>query len=199
MMRTKLTGVKFAAIILLLAVTGNVLAAGYQMLPEAYIANESAAISLNQDALKATPLSSTLRMKKNDGSLSGGVYWDFDAYTIRDYNYLKLRDLACMLDRTPKYFSIDWDGKSNVIALTSGKSYQRIGGELIGKGKEVKQTSSSTAKIMLDGVELDVNGYNIDGNNYYRLRDIAQAMSFYISWDPELGIIVDPYSEYALE
>lgn len=41
----------------------------------------------------------------------------------------------------------------------------------------------STAKIMVDNQPAVVQGYNIDGSNYYKLRDLAKTLDFGLSWD----------------
>jgi len=37
----------------------------------------------------------------------------FDAYNISRNNYFKLRDLAFVLNNSPKMFSVAWDGENN--------------------------------------------------------------------------------------
>ena len=58
----------------------------------------------------------------------------FDAYNINDNNYFKLRDIAFVLSGTAKQFNVDWDDEANAISLTSGASYNAVGGEMEGKG-----------------------------------------------------------------
>ena len=41
----------------------------------------------------------------------------------------------------------------------------------------------TSAKVYLNGEELPITAYNIDGNNYFKLRDIAKEINFGITWD----------------
>ena len=38
-------------------------------------------------------------------------------------------------------------------------------------------------------------GYNIDGNNFLRLRDIGKLFNFYVGWDNN-SVIINSGSEY---
>ena len=46
-----------------------------------------------------------------------------------------------------------------------------------------------TAKVYINGSEVNVEAYNIDGMNYYKLRDIAKAVDFGVAWSEELNSI----------
>jgi len=42
-----------------------------------------------------------------------------------------------------------------------------------------------------------MKAYNIGGNNYFMLRDIASALDFDVDWDPAAGnIIIEPDKPY---
>ncbi|MCL1974834.1 MAG: hypothetical protein FWG61_01570 [Firmicutes bacterium] len=113
----------------------------------------------------------------------------FDAYNIEGNNYFKLRDLACTLSGTEKQFEVGFDSASNTIVLANGKPYTIIGGEMSGKGVEDKTTIPTNSKIYLDGKEVQFIAYNIDGNNYFKLRDIGQALDFGVGWDASSNTI----------
>ena len=114
----------------------------------------------------------------------------FDAYNIEDSNYFKLRDLAYVLNGTEKQFEVEWDGGYQAITLTSGKPYTAIGGEMMAKGEGVKTPKYSNSRIYLDGEEIFLTAYNIDGNNYFRLRDVGEVFDFNVSWDGANNAIV---------
>ena len=107
----------------------------------------------------------------------------FDAYSIDGNNYFKLRDLAYVLNATPKQFSVDWDGAANAISLTSGAAYAPVGGEMTAGSAESRTAAPTASKILLDGAEVAFTAYNIGGNNYFKLRDVGQALDFGIGWD----------------
>ena len=52
----------------------------------------------------------------------------------------------------------------------------------------------TTSKVVVDGAEVSFEAYNINDNNYFKLRDVAKAISgsekqFEVTWDEEEGAI----------
>lgn len=115
--------------------------------------------------------------------LVNGKAVEFDAYTINNNNYFKLRDLAQAVNKTDKNFEVTWDGKNNAINLISNKVYTPAGGELVKGDGKAKAATLSTAKIFKDGKEVSLTAYTINGNNYFKLRDIAKAFDIGVTWD----------------
>lgn len=134
------------------------------------------------ETLAANPTASTV--------LVNGENAAFDAYNINGNNYFKLRDLAYILNGTEKQFEVGYDGAANAISLTSNQSYTTVGGEMTGKGDGAKTPAPTDSKILLNGSEIQFTAYNIDGNNYFKLRDIGQAFDFGVDWDGEQNSIV---------
>lgn len=107
----------------------------------------------------------------------------FDAYNINGNNYFKLRDVALAINGTEKQFGVAWNVEKNAINLTSNNSYKTVGGELIkgdGKNKFGKPTVSP---IFMDGNRVELKAYNINGNNYFKLRDLGAGFNIGIGWD----------------
>ena len=115
--------------------------------------------------------------------LVNGSNVSFDAYNINDFNYFKLRDLAYTLNGTAKQFSVGWDEANNAITLTSGQPYESVGGEMASRGAGSKNAEPSASRIFLDGREVQFSAYLIEGNNYFKLRDIGEAFDFGVNWD----------------
>ena len=107
----------------------------------------------------------------------------FDAYTINDNNYFKLRDLAYVLSGSEKQFEVGWDEEADAISLTSGITYTQVGGELAAGNAGDKDAYTTTSRIFLNEAEVKFAAYNIDGNNYFKLRDIGGAFDFGVDWD----------------
>ncbi|MDR1328684.1 MAG: hypothetical protein LBK23_03705 [Oscillospiraceae bacterium] len=124
----------------------------------------------------------------------------FDAYLINGNNYFKLRDLAYTLNGTNKQFETEWDGVSNTIMLVSGRKYTPVGGEMTPKGTGNMNAMPTTSKITLDGKEVKFTAYNIGGNNYFKLRDVAAAFDFGVFWDgANNAITIDTNTGYTPE
>lgn len=89
-----------------------------------------------------------------------------------------------------KNFEVSWDNAKSAISLTINKAYTPEGNELAISGKQAsKQVKETTAKIYLDGNEVNFTAYNIDGNNYFKLRDVAKMMNFGVTWDAHANSI----------
>ena len=55
----------------------------------------------------------------------------------------------------------------------------------------------STANVVVDNQPAVVQGYNIDGSNYYKLRDLAETLDFGLSWDAATSTIsIDSTGSY---
>ncbi len=115
--------------------------------------------------------------------LVDGSEMAFEAYLIDGNNYFKLRDLAEVLDGTDAQFSISWDGTNKAIALTLGSSYTSVGGELETGDGQSKAATLSTSGLYCDGASQNLGAYLIDGNTYFKLRDLGQLIDFNVGWD----------------
>ena len=107
----------------------------------------------------------------------------FDAYHVMGNNYFKLRDLAYALDGSAAQFEVEWDEDKKQINLSRGISYTNVGGEMISGSTGAKTAARTTARVFLDGSELFLTAYHIEGNNYFMLREIAAAIDFHVHWD----------------
>lgn len=122
--------------------------------------------------------------------LVDGVQVAFDAYNIADNNYFKLRDVAAVVSGTGKQFEVDWDGDLNAINLVSGSGYTTVGGELVQGDGSAKDFVACTSTIYLNGEAVALTAYTINGNNYFKLRDLGTALDFNVSWDESANAIL---------
>ena len=122
----------------------------------------------------ASPTSSKIYV---NGALTG-----FDAYNIKGNNYFKLRDVAYALSGTENQFNVIWDAEAGEIKLVSGEAYAKVGG--LKKGSGAKKTATlNTAPIMKDSKYVTMTAYTIDGNNYFKLRDLGDQFGFTVGWN----------------
>ncbi|MPM31549.1 hypothetical protein SDC9_78104 [bioreactor metagenome] len=132
--------------------------------------------------------------------LVNGSSVSFDAYTVNGNNYFKLRDLAKVLSGTGKQFNVSWDSASKVINLVSGSAYTAVGGELAAGDGLAKSAVLNSSAIYKDGVQVSLTAYTINGNNYFKLRDIGQAFDFGVTWDGSANTIkIDTSTGYTAE
>jgi hypothetical protein len=126
----------------------------------------------------------------------GDEQFRLNTYNVDGNNHLKLRDLAFILNGTGAQFDVNWDGKNIIIAPK--QAYTEVGGELVlSESRSSKTLSPSTQSIVYNDEEPNIKGYSVDGNNYYKLRDIAVLLNFKVDWDGAIGAIkIDPDSPY---
>lgn len=122
----------------------------------------------------------------------------FDAYNIGGNNYFKLRDLAYVLNGTAKQFGVAYDAGANRINLTSAQGYIPAGGEMSGKSNGPLKANMSQLYVSVDRRSWYwLTAYNIDGNNYFKLRDIANIIDFSVSYEEETGrVFIDTSAGY---
>lgn len=132
--------------------------------------------------------------------LVNGKATSFDAYNINGNNYFKLRDLASVVNLSKKQFEVSWDAAKNAIDLKSNSPYTKVGGEMAKSDGKAKDAVLSTSKIYKDGTEQKLTAYNIGGNNYFKLRDIAQAFNIGVTFDSKTNTIsIDTNADYVAE
>lgn len=132
--------------------------------------------------------------------LINGKKISFEAYTINDNNYFKLRDVAQELSGTNKQFNVSWNNAKGAIELFSGKAYIPVGGELLSGDPMIKTATPGTSAIYKDGSSVTPTAYTINENNYFKLRDLGQAFDFNVSWDGENNaIVIDTASSYTAD
>ena len=105
---------------------------------------------------------------------------DVEAFNIDGYNYVKLRDMAALLNGTARQFSVAYDEATKFITAVSGEGYD----------EGITKVASGDIKCVATLQTLNVNGeickpqaYNINGYNYFRLRDLAACFGFGIDYD----------------
>ena len=129
------------------------------------------------DSLKYNVVSNTQTIVVNSKK------YDIVAYNINNNNYFKVRDIAQMISGSEKTVNVEWDEGANAINLVSLFDYESAGGELQKGDGSAKVATISSASLNLDGIPTGAACYNIDGNNYYKLRDVLDALDCYIEWD----------------
>lgn len=69
-------------------------------------------------------------------------------------------------------------------------AYIPVGGELsISEMPIQKEAVTTGSRVYLDGREIQFAAFNIGGYNYFKLRDIAKALDFSVTWDEKTGTI----------
>ena len=111
-------------------------------------------------------------------------------YKIDDSNFFKIRDIAALLSGSSRQFEVGYDEKTGVT-ITSGKPYTMTGTELTGSATGGnRMAGASDDRLYYNGAPLELTVYKINDSNYFKLRDLGQALDFYVGYDPNTGVTI---------
>ncbi len=132
---------------------------------------------------------------------------NFPMYALKDVNgnptnYIKLRDLACILNGTPGQYNVGWDG---TIDLTPHTPYtNQNGGELNNPFSGDRPYSLDVAPIKVNSMVVTMDAFVLTDDNggqytYFKLRDLGRSLGFNVGWDDEIGVFVETAKPYTDE
>jgi len=121
---------------------------------------------------------------------------ELEAYNIDGSNYLKLRDIAALLNGTADQFEVSFDAATRVMLAETGKPYTAVGGELA-KGADQSATCQASAwTLQVNGVAKSAYVYNLGGNNFFKLRDLGAGLGFRVEYDAAANSAVIISTDY---
>lgn len=133
----------------------------------------------------------TLTASNSNAKLNvNGVDADVSGYSVNDSNYYKIRDIAMVLRGTNSRFDVSWDENLGAVSITTGIKYTIVGGELSSDHTAALNVEQNTAPVYVDGEEKEALSYNINGNTYFKIRDIADMIGFNVGWDGDTQTVV---------
>ena len=133
--------------------------------------------------------------------LVDGKSVEFLAYALKDENgndtnYVKLRDVAQILNGSAAQFEVGWDG---AISITTGDAYTPNGSELIQNFTGSQPYTVNTSPVKVNGEAVSLESITLTdatgGYTYFKLRDLGAALGFVVDWDPTDGITIQTGSE----
>ena len=136
-----------------------------------------------------TPASTTAYASTQEVDVDGEKV-TFECYALKDENgnltnYIKLRDLAMILNGTLAQFQVGWDGS---VTITTKSAYTPNGSEGSTPYSGDRSYSASDAVTKIDGQAADLTAFVLNDDNgggytYYQLRDLARLLGFNVGWD----------------
>lgn len=149
------------------------------------------------DGVSAVPTTNTAYVSTQTVLVDGKLV-TFLCYALKDAdgnptNYIKLRDLALILNGSPAQFQVGWDG---AVTITTKTTYTPNGSELSTPFSGDRAYIVPTTKTNVDGqtAQLDAIVLTDDAGGaytYYKLRDLGAAIGFQVDWSPEKGIFIE--------
>ncbi len=124
------------------------------------------------------------------------------AYNIAGNNYLKLRDVAALLDGTVKEMKVDWDASKWTASMVMPGTFSKRGDELTTLTPPSKY-ALSTQYFTYNAKPVFPLAYNVTGtgdatgSNYVMLRDVASLLDFGVTYTPNTQTInISTSNEY---
>jgi len=154
-----------------------------------------------EDSLVTPSVAPKIAYTSNQPIILDGKTMNLQAYALKDAkgnptNYVKLRDIAYLLNGTTAQFELGWDGNVNILTKTK---YSPNGSEMKTPFSGDRTYTIPTAKTNINGKVSDLEAIvltddNGGGYTYYKLRDIAEALNFNVAW--RNGIVVETNKPY---
>ncbi len=145
---------------------------------------ETTTTTTTETTTETTPAATTATATLSSTNIQvNGQAVAVQAYMISDNNYIKLRDLATMINGTGKNFEVTWNQELGAIEMKSDASYTSVGGEMATDGAQSVTATLTTSPIYLDGVLVELTAYNIADNNYFKLRDVMELFDVGVGYD----------------
>ena len=112
------------------------------------------------------------------------------AYDVEGYNYLKLRDVAAILNTKKCQFNIGFDEPTRLITVELAKGYEKVEGDLAEIKDEKAKAIVSVKKILVNGEEKEIKTALINEYNYMQLRDLGSLVGLDVKYDKVNKVIM---------
>lgn len=167
--------------------------------------NDENSTAINLPAVSPLPAEGVAYARTQDVDLDGRTV-ELQAYAIKEgageTNFVKLRDVAKLLNGTPARFRVNYDSAAGTIAITTGRSYTANGSEGFTPFSGDRVYRSSASKLVIDGQEVALTAFVLTddaggGYTYFKLRDLGAALGFNVDWSAQRGVFIEsdkPYS-----
>ncbi len=131
--------------------------------------------------ITATSMISKINVNEHQTSLK--------TYNIGGHNFVKLRDIAWLLNKSDKQFNVVWDDEHKSINILSKTPYTMSKPEEESFNDNAKG-SISTAPIYKDGQKIQMNAYVIGNRTYFKLQDICKTLDIQLDWDEQNKLVL---------
>ncbi len=119
----------------------------------------------------------------------------FAMYALKDQagnptNYIRVRDLAALLNGTAAQFEVGWNGKVTLATKTpyTGSTDKAPFSTEMSYTVYTEPTYVNGIPVTLDAIQITYNG---GGYTYYQLRDLGENLGFNVGWSAEKGIFIE--------
>ena len=123
---------------------------------------------------------------------------EFQMYALKDAsgnptNYVKLRDVAHVLNGTKAQFSVGYDGS---ISITTGQPYADTGAEMKTPYSGDRAYREGSGAVKVNGKATDLQSIILTDDaggdyTYFKLRDLGAALGFKVDWSAQRGVFLE--------
>lgn len=148
------------------------------------------------------PASGTAQMRRQSIEIDGKNV-TLQTYALSgenggETNYVRLRDIASLLNGTKAQFGVDWDGRVIIEPLTA---YTPNGTELQAPFSGDRSYQKANAATVIYGESIPFTAIYLtdssgNGYTYYKLRDLGKVLDFNVSWASGRGIYIETALPY---
>ena len=152
------------------------------------------------------PASGTAKASTQTVTVDGKAV-EFQMYALVDENgngtnYIKLRDMAQVLNGTEAQFSVGYDNASKSISVATGEAYTSTGSEMTTPFSGDRAYTGGSQSIQVDGEATEMTAITLlddagGGYNYFKLRDLGAALGFNVGWSKDAGVFIESDKPYA--
>lgn len=115
-------------------------------------------------------------------------------YNIADNNYFKLRDIGKLVG-----FGVDYDEATQTVEISTTRTAPSTEG-ITDTSVSGAVAKVSNQRIAVDGIYVNMKAYQIDGNNYVKLRDVGLQVNFGVNYDAANNrVVISPKLFYGEE
>ena len=133
-----------------------------------------------------------------------GTPVEFQMYALVDENggltnYVKLRDVAHVLNSTPAKFSVGYDG---TISIVIGETYTGNGSEMTTPYSGDRAYTGGAQTVKINGADVAMTAITLTDDaggayNYFKLRDLGKTLGFNVGYSNEQGVFIESDKPYA--
>lgn len=121
---------------------------------------------------------------------SGGKTQVLPTYLIDGSHYVRVRDVAALLDGTEVGFDVRWNATRQCVELTSKTDYTTADAAAAPLPTGGRTVQSVVEPTVVDGTARMVAAYKIDGSTYYKLRSLGVLCGFAVDWDEQAHAVL---------
>lgn len=112
------------------------------------------------------------------------------SYVVEGFNYLKLRDVAAIMNGKKAQFNVGYDNEKKLISVDLNQAYEKVAGDLAEITETKAKAKVELKKIVVNGEEKEIRTALINNSNYLQLRDLGELAGFGVGYDTKSQTII---------